>query len=204
MAYQHHVFISYKSKSREWLLKVFMPPFQHFLEEEIGSHCKVFVDWHDIQTGDAWRPRLHQGLAHSHCLIALLLPSYFESDWCTKEFAVFEHRSRVNGMLSDDDPGSLIIPVALHAATRFPDAVKDGFQVNLSLQRFYTTNSKGFRRRKDYPDFEHEIKRLAEMVGEKVKRLPNWDPRWKETEWIERPVNHLKINPQPLPQPLLL
>lgn len=191
MAYQYDVFISYRSKSRDWLRKVFLPTFRHFLEEEVGKNVSIFVDWHEIQTGNAWEERLKNGLLYSKCLISLLQSTYFESDWCKKEFAVFEHRSRQNGMLSRVQPGSLVIPVVLHRGRDFPSVV-DSLQVR-DYQRFYYPNMKGFKKHKEFKELEAEVKTLAREVAQTIQNPLQWQSDWQQDDWLEVSTDHLAI-----------
>ncbi len=201
MAYQYDVFISYKSKSRNWLRDIFLEPFLHFLEEEIGKDVRVFVDWHDLEPGDAWRERLKKGLVSSKCLVSLLLPTYFESSWCKREFAVFEHRSRQCGLLSGSQPGGLIVPISLHKGDRYPDAVKD--MQFIDYKYFYSSNIEGYKKRKKYQRLQDEIKILAEVVAEKVRQAPLWDHQWQNAEWLELPTEHLTVKIEDVFQPSL-
>ncbi len=191
MAYQYDVFISYRSSSREWVKEVFLPTFSHFLEEEAGKNVNIFIDWHEIETGDAWNERLKNGLAFSKCLVSLLLPTYFESNWCKKEFAVFEHRSRQLGMLSIDSPGGLILPVVLHSGRKFPDVV-NSIQFR-DYQKFYVPNIGGFKKRKRYQQLQEELKNLARAVAITLKNPPDWHPDWQQNDWLEVPTTHLDV-----------
>lgn len=191
MAYQYDVFISYRSPSREWVREVFLPTFSHFLEEEAGKNVSIFIDWHEVRTGDAWNERLRNGLTFSKCLVPLLLPTYFESNWCKKEFAVFEHRSRQLGMFSLGKPDGLIIPVVLHSGRKFPDAVEN-IQTR-DYQKFYVPNIEGFKKRKRFQQLQNELKDLARTVARTLNNPPDWHADWQQNDWLEVPTEHLNI-----------
>lgn len=191
MAYQYDVFISYRSTSREWVKKLFLPTFQHFLQEEVGKEVNIFVDWHDIQTADAWNERLKYGLLHSKCLVSLMLPTYFESNWCKKEFAVFEYRSRQNGMLSLTAPGGLIIPIILHKGREFPQAIND-IQYR-DFREYYTHIVDGFTRLKKFQRLQQEISALAKDVAQVLHKPIDWQQDWHKDEWLEVSTDHLVI-----------
>lgn len=201
MAYQYDVFISYKSKSKVWLQEIFLPDFIHFLEEEVDKDVnkRVFVDWHDLEAGDAWEKRLKNGLGKSKCLVSLLMASYFESDWCTREFAVFEHRSRQAGMLSVDQPRGLIIPIALHRDVRFPETMKS--IQTLDYKDFYFPHFEGFRKTKRALRLQKELKILAQKVAQVIRDAPAWNSDWLQDEWLERPTEHLRIDKITVQQP---
>jgi len=199
MAYQYDVFLSYRRKSSKWVQKIFLPGLVHYLEEEAGRNVTVFVDWHDVQTGDAWTERLKRGLAHSKCLVSLLLPTYFESDWCTKEFAVFEYRSRQNGLLTIEKPSGLIEPLALHASERFPTILSE-LQM-FDLGRYYVAGTEGYKKSKKYQPLQDELKILAKKVAERIELAPEWNPDWLHDNWLEVPTEHLRIDKFSVPQP---
>lgn len=193
MAYQYDVFISYRSTSREWVREVFLPTFEHFLEEEVGKDVSIFADWHDIGAGDAWNERLKNGLAFSKCLVSLLLPTYFESEWCKKEFAVFENRSHQHGMLSFAMPHGLIIPIILHGlgGRPFPNAVDE--KQCLNYQKYYVPSTGGYKRLKKYLKLQEEIKSLARTVAQTLQNTPDWHPDWQQNSWLEVSTAHLTI-----------
>lgn len=199
MAYQYDVFVSYRRKSSNWVRKIFLPDFQHYLEEQIGKDATIFVDWHDVNTGDAWAERLKRGLAHSKCLVSLLLPTYFESDWCTKEFAVFEYRSRQSGLLTIEKPSGLIEPLALHESDRFPLILRN-LQM-FDLCKYYAASIEGYKKRKKYQLLQDELKILARKVAERIDLAPQWNPDWLSDNWLEVPTEHLRIDKFSVPQP---
>ena len=114
MAYQYDVFISYKSESKDWVLKAFLPLFERHLQEALGGRKpSIFMDMQRIENGDAWRNTLRYALAHSRCVVAVLTPSYFHSEWCTKELSVMLHRAKQHGLLTKEIPGGLIAPLCV-------------------------------------------------------------------------------------------
>jgi len=122
-----------------------------------------------------------------------LLPTYFESTWCKREFAVFEQRSQQQGMLSGEKPEGLIIPVSLHyVADRFPPTLK-GMQIDFKYQDFYSPNIKGYRKLKKYQKLQDELKKLAETVARKIKEAPDWHADWQNDECLNPSTMHLEI-----------
>ena len=65
-----------------------------------------FVDSSDILTGQEWETRLASELHSARVLVCFMSPTYFNSEWCTREFAVF--RQRVDRL---DPPPPVVIPV---------------------------------------------------------------------------------------------
>ena len=65
------------------------------LEKRINARLAnaSFAIWRDAQglrTGDKWHKKLEQELRGSHILIVLFTPRWIESDFCRKEYSIFE------------------------------------------------------------------------------------------------------------------
>lgn len=85
------------------------------------SDLSVFFDRKTIEWGDAWRARIAKGLAESAILIAMVTPTFLESDECRNEIAEFialRERARwllpihyidVADLETRDDPVSMAI-----------------------------------------------------------------------------------------------
>ncbi|WP_405811285.1 toll/interleukin-1 receptor domain-containing protein [Streptomyces sp. NBC_00210] len=74
--------------------------FHHDIESEIrgllGNDAPGggFMDVEDIRTSERWRPRLWNAARSAVCMIVLYSASYFGSEWCGREWAVFVERIR--------------------------------------------------------------------------------------------------------------
>ncbi|HEY0990296.1 MAG TPA: toll/interleukin-1 receptor domain-containing protein [Kofleriaceae bacterium] len=83
------------------------------LEERVrslrgGASTQIaFVDVASIQTGDDWQNRLSTAVHEAYVLVCMMSASYFSSEWCAREFAVFRRRLE---LLGSQAPG-VIIPV---------------------------------------------------------------------------------------------
>src|SRR5262245_2894430 len=51
-----------------------------------------FFDTQDIQTGADWERVLGTALRHARILVCMCSPTYFNSEFCAKEFEVFRRR----------------------------------------------------------------------------------------------------------------
>ncbi len=71
-----------------------------------------FVDSESILTGDYWQAVLAQEIHSALVLVCLMSPTYFNSEWCAREFAVF--RKRVESL---NPRPRAIIPVLWKQAT---------------------------------------------------------------------------------------
>ena len=89
------------------------------LEQEFtlltGSSFDIFQDKRDLYAGDHWLHSVDRALQDSRLLIAVITPSFFNSDQCRREIEMFRslHPSRNSGRvipLVYVDPGSVIPP----------------------------------------------------------------------------------------------
>ncbi len=202
MGYSYDVFISYKSESKDWVQQAFRPLFDRHLREALGGRePKIFMDVQRIENGDAWKNTLRNALAHSRCVVAILTPSYFHSEWCTREFAVMMHRAQQNKLLTTASPGGLIAPVCVSDGEFFPAKVQ-GMQ-SVQLHSYYMF-SEAFPKTRKYLKFEEHLKKWLPDVVKIIDRAPNWDPEWLEDAWLEVPFKDLLITGQaPLKPPML-
>lgn len=187
MAYEYDVFISYRRPTKRWVNKYFRPLIEHYLPEALGGRAvKLFFDENDIHAGDAWEARLKRALAVSKCLVPILTPSYFTSDWCTREFAVMEHRSLKHGFTAIQKPGGLIVPITINEGTFYPQKIQA-----LSCYKYY--RSKGnLTDMSFWEDFEGKVaKWVKKDLAKAVMRAPTWNSDWQNDDWLDVPRAHI-------------
>ncbi len=71
----------------------------------IGDDFEIFQDRKDIAWGNHWPSKLEHGLAGSRFLIAILSPSFFNSEYCRKELTDFLEVEKAAGR------NDLILPI---------------------------------------------------------------------------------------------
>ena len=54
-----------------------------------GAALNVFFDTHAIRAMDDWEAKVLTGLRHSKMMVAVLSPSYFQSDFCRREWEIY-------------------------------------------------------------------------------------------------------------------
>lgn len=84
-------------------------------ETEVG-----FFDQGGIEPGDIWDETLAKALRTSRVLVCLYSRGYFESEYCGKEFQVFQSRVRDYSITRNATHLPLIIPVLWHRPDKFP------------------------------------------------------------------------------------
>jgi hypothetical protein len=106
MAYKYACFISYK-RPPNWLSQAgalgapaphvwsdFAEAFQQRLNYYLTTPVPSFLDV-KLQPGTNFRETLAQNLCHSFCMVALVVPQYFESPWCNAEWNAMAASSKV-------------------------------------------------------------------------------------------------------------
>ena len=201
MAYQYDVFISYRRDplAEEWVHDTFKKLFKTHLREAVGGRTvEIFIDKEGIAEGDAWPERLKNALAHSRCMVSVLMPSYFHSPWCVREFAVMEHRSRQHGMWTNKDPGGLIVPICVNDGLFFPETAQ---KLHSLLCHDYFRVGGGFKSLAPYQDFQKEIIGWVGKVAKAIERAPEWNPDWLTEDWLGNlSVKHLLLSEPKIPQ----
>jgi hypothetical protein len=102
MSYTNACFISYKRPPQRvhqrstlqgpryrHLWAEFADAFQRKLEGVLSTHLPVYRD-DRLSPGDPYPQTLAENLCKSVCMVALIVPEYFESAWCTAEWTAME------------------------------------------------------------------------------------------------------------------
>ena len=147
--------------------------------EEIG-----FFDEKGIELGDAWEPTIANALQQSKVLVCAYSPRYFQSEYCGKEWQVFQMRRELHRQqkLAGDPSAQLppvIIPVLWQPCTPVPAVA--GIQYMYGNAQSFE-NQKGVRklvkrRTINQEVFDEYIELLAEKIKDAVShqlpQLPN-------------------------------
>lgn len=129
LGYEYDVYVSYRhSQAAAEIVKTLVTHLTRYLELLLPWKPRVFVDWTSLLVG-SFLDRTVAALERSRCLLALLTPAYFESDWCRHEYDTFEARE---ARLPIDHP-PLLFPVVLRGVEMLPRQVYERRQfVDLS------------------------------------------------------------------------
>jgi len=92
----------------------FVEAFTTALEQRVNAKLANarFAIWRDVQglrTGDKWQKKLEEEVRKSDILIVLLTPRWVESDFCRREYAIFEE------IEAGKSVGEYIIPILARA-----------------------------------------------------------------------------------------
>lgn len=165
--YKYDAFFSYKRDplSDEWHEKV-MSRLEHWIKLELNKEkIDIFFDTEDIKNGERWEKKIVNSLKKSKCLIAILSPAYFNSQWCLSEWKTFINREK-------DHSAELIVPARYHDGIHYPQEAKDIQSEDFSE---YSSTMVAFWETKDAWDFEKVLKAFAKDAAEKIKKAPAYD-----------------------------
>lgn len=192
MDYEYDVFISYRNDKffSSWVHDVLYETLEPLLRNALGKgEVKIFLDKEEITSGDDWKKRIQKALITSRCMIPVLIPDYFNREWCIREFAVMLHRQRELGYNTLQNPTGLIHPIHLFDGDLFPDYAKD-IQAKIFNDYFYP--SEGFNKMPIYNDFFKDMKDWVFEIAKAVNNAPEWNDEWLQPDWLDEPYNTLK------------
>ena len=196
MDYKHDIFLSYNRRypHEEWVNDIFYPLFIPYLEDAIGRRISVFKDTETIKSGEDWENRLKNGLAHSRCMVSILSPSYFLSEWCTKEFAIMYHRQKALGYLTVNNPTGLILPITIRNGIHFPKHINK--IQSLDCRDFFRIGG-GVKDTQLFIDLQSKLLEWVDEVAMAINKSPNWDKNWIKEDWVVEPIKEIKPESKP-------
>ena len=193
MSYEYDVFISYKTGKifGRWVIEVFYDFFKEYLEQSLGRQSKIFLDQSEINDGDSWPARIKRAIAKSKCLVAVLSPLYFQSEWCKKEFSAILYRENKLGLKTLQNPRGLLSAIILHDGDRFPRIIKDNIQCR--SWHDYALVGKGFENTDTFIQFQVELQSFAENTALLIENAPPYSEDWLSEEWLDTPYHEYKL-----------
>ena len=174
-------FISYARLDRDEYLKRFYNDLCRTVrqlaglseEEHIG-----FFDAEDIEPGEVWPERLAEGLRTSRLFVPLYSPTYFNREYCGKEWQVFRSRLDACAEASDGQRPPLILPVLWlpldYLPKALPDAISEVQYTHDTFGNIYATEGLRYimtlsKYHDEYQDF---LGKFAKMLLQKVYEHP--------------------------------
>lgn len=163
------MFVSYRRAQPvyRWVTQVFVPILRERLPESLGRDAQVFLDEESIDAGTLWPESLEQALVRSRCVVPIFNPSYFQRDWCVAEFATMIARMEASGVHS-------IVPIQFSDGDFFDDRAKKLQWIRMEDFNELTTPSRARNR----VAFMREIRKLCDVIAERIKNAPPFDPAW--------------------------
>lgn len=195
MAYAHDVFISYRHHKEwpKWIRNIFYDIFDHWLGEELGRDCSIFIDY-QLETGHNWPAQLADSLSRSRVLVPLWSPQYFNSNWCLREIALFAAREQATGFGTEENSQRLIVPAAIHDKDNFPEAARliqfKEIQELCNIRTAYGSET--------LEKLSNEIRKWAPDICHAINSAPVFNPDWTALAFEEFMdlFRNPSINPQ--------
>lgn len=175
MPYQYEIFLSYPRVPMvvKWLDRFFEPLFTQWLREELlrrdlNMKLRIFRDSRDIGAGERWPRALREAARDSRCALAILMPSYFASDYCRAEWETF----RVRGRESKRD---LLVPI------RFHDCLDHRIAEQVFDLSKYTAMVEDTPR---WVEFHDHVRHLAGQVADRIINAPTYPADPECASWL--------------------
>lgn len=187
--YEYDIFISYRRQgpALSWVKEYFHPMLEQWLPEHVPStyEPKIFID-SQIETGEEWPAKLRHALKTSRCVLPVLSPEYFRSNWCKAELASMRNREAALQMRTEQNSGGLIYAAIFASPDLLPDDVRKHIQyIDLSA---WATNQANFRESKRFETFEEKVKLICQELWKMIQRAPTWE-EWPIVTPDEDPVS---------------
>jgi MinD-like ATPase involved in chromosome partitioning or flagellar assembly len=165
--YQYDVFVSYPhSPYVSELVEMFVRHVTQRLELFLPWPPRVFMDQSALKPGSPYSIEILDALQHSRCLLAMVVPAYFQSARCLREFRTFVLRE--NQTTHGNPP--LVFPVMLRGSA---DTMPSEMQ-----QRVYTDASSITSLARLTRRMEEIIETLAREMDRSIRAAPRYDPDW--------------------------
>lgn len=129
-------FFSYARLDRDEYLKKFFEDLRNevrVLSGELNENAVGFFDGEEIEPGAQWGATLASALQDSSTFVSILSPTYFQKEYCGKEWNVFHSRVRTYEQGLAGKGSGLILPVLWVPENRLPQPlpqVVSGIQYN--------------------------------------------------------------------------
>ncbi len=123
--WEYDVFVSYTrfDETLTGLVQHMTEALRTHYKRLTGRPLRIFQDTEALPTAALWQDRILSALRGSATLLAIYTPSYFQSEWCAREwdfFLAMEPERRQKFHLGDFD--SLVFPIIAAEGITFPDA----------------------------------------------------------------------------------
>lgn len=121
--YRFHAFISWPNSIQEQGRKIVEQLYDSLVDRfrNYGGG-EVFLDRKRLVTGSAWDPELRTCLCRSGITIAILVPSYFESEYCLTEWHITERLQK--SRLPEASSETCFVPLVLKEGIALPEELK--------------------------------------------------------------------------------
>lgn len=166
--YHYDVFVSYPhSPYIAELVETFVKHIRQRLELFLPWPPRVFMDAGGFKPGSRYSIEILDALHRSRCLLAMVAPSYFQSELCVREYRTFEARE---DQTTHGDP-PLVFPVILRGGIEMvPLEMR---QRRVLMDASSITSLARLTRR-----MEETVETIAETMARSILAAPPYNPDW--------------------------
>ena len=183
--YHYDVFLSYtRNLVGEWVQRHFYELFEEHLGSALGKQPSIFMDTESIAAGDDWPTRLQTALAHSRCIVAVISPAYFRSQWCLRECHTMLAREESEGYRTEANSRGLVIPVVARNGEHHPEYIRHIQSIDF---RRYVRKGGAFLNSPRYIEFEDEMEKWTQQVADVIRHAPGWKSQWLNDKSVTIP-----------------
>ncbi len=159
----------------------------------IGRDIEIFQDVDDIIGGDDWRARIEKALEEAVLLIAVISPSFFNSEPCREELARFLRKAERDGR------GGLVLPVVfIDTPVLGEEETRAHDDLVAAIERTQWIDWRPHNHKHEMDaELRSAVIRLAELVVSRLTELSKPRPEPAQ-QFSEAPARF--ATPQPEPQ----
>jgi hypothetical protein len=174
--YEFHVFISWPETLQAQGLKI-VEQLVDSLEDRFRNFGGGNVFWNKaaVETGEKWDPKLRRSVSRSGILLAILLDSYFLSEYCRIEWNITETLQK--GRLPEDADATCVIPLLLQEDAQLPTQLR-AVQCDTSFAKMRTYS----RNPNKHPAWNEAIEKLVGRIRT-VLTVMCQQPSAKAKDW---------------------
>ena len=165
---ENDLFISYAHADDPAWVQAFEKSLGEELSRRLGVGVAVWRDGKQLRAGQNWQVEIETGVQRAAVLVAILSPSYENSDWCTRERKFFTR------LFTPENP--------FETSNRFFKVLKTPWENDAHKHFLSAIQTQDFFRRDDGPggdvellpgtdDFRKAIGSLAHAVAQTLRRL---------------------------------
>lgn len=166
MTFAHACFISYHhsdDRNTQRFLEQFRAALESYFDQRLS--LKVYLDTDRLKPGFKYNVAITKALRESTCLIAILSPLYFKSEYCRREYVFMQQieTKRRQDTGAPPETHSLVIPLLVWGAEKqVPQEIRDHTQLTKLPFRLPNLN----QRIEEDPNLLPILERIGELICE--------------------------------------
>jgi hypothetical protein len=96
--HKHDLFVSYSRAESAWV-DAFRIALEQIIHERLGIAADFWQDVTNIRFGQNWTDEIRNAIKGAAVFVAICSPSYFESEWCAKEYQEFAPDGKADSLM---------------------------------------------------------------------------------------------------------